>query len=359
MSRTNTQKQVPLDILQVDSFLQEFRTDLSDVMMMAVDEWSAALQDDIRTWRENKSPEPGWQCFRNWMNEICREDVMPLLFPEPAPETECEESPDSEPAPAGFVAGKGSAFEYLPDWMQLPPLYHNENHPNPLAVIKLFTPDASWGWFLMESDGDGLLFGLVAGLETEFGYVRLAELKSVTGPMGLHIERDLWFRPTPVRELPEYRERWGSDGPYPGGKTTPDLPADTTPPPKLNICTSGSQPYRCTAPSQELPASWTVTDIRFLLEILEESPILVADHKLGIPTIHDNFGAHTRHLGFGFMQVDGEGYILRFDAGGAMQRTPSGNGWTKLSIEGQYDGYDLDAVRQTLRSWLPSENELE
>ena len=38
-----------------------------------------------------------------------------------------------------------------------------------------------------------------------------------------------------------------------------------------------------------------------------------------------------------------------------MQRTPSGNGWTKLSIEGQYDGYDINAVQRTLKSWLPSE----
>ena len=66
----------------------------------------------------------------------------------------------------------------------------------------------------MEYDGGDLLFGLAVGLETEFGYVSLRELQSVTGPMGLHIERDLWFRPTPVRELPEYKERWGEGGPY-------------------------------------------------------------------------------------------------------------------------------------------------
>lgn len=50
--------------------------------------------------------------------------------------------------------------------------YHNEDQPNPLAIIRLFTPDSSWTWYLMESDRDDTLFGLVAGLETEFGYVR-------------------------------------------------------------------------------------------------------------------------------------------------------------------------------------------
>ena len=89
-----------------------------------------------------------------------------------------------------------------------------------------------------------------------------------------------------------------------------------------------------------------------LLEMLAEGPILVADSKLDIPTIHDNFGTETHHLGFGLMQVEGNEYTLRFDAGGAMQRTPTGNGWTKLSIEGQYDGYDLNAVREVLTSWL-------
>jgi len=74
----------------------------------------------------------------------------------------------------------------------------------------------------MEYDRDDLLFGLVAGLETELGYISLRELQSVTGPMGLRIERDLWFQPTPVRELPEYKERWGDGGPYPGKPSIPE-----------------------------------------------------------------------------------------------------------------------------------------
>ncbi len=70
MSQTTTPKQVPLDILQVDSFLRDFRTDLTDVMMMAVDEWSAALRDDLRSWQKSDGPEPGWQSFRDWTNEV-------------------------------------------------------------------------------------------------------------------------------------------------------------------------------------------------------------------------------------------------------------------------------------------------
>jgi hypothetical protein len=68
----------------------------------------------------------------------------------------------------------------------------------------------------MEYDGEDLLFGLVVGHEAEFGYISLAELQSVTGPLGLRIERDLWFQPTPVRELAEYQAKWESGGPYRG-----------------------------------------------------------------------------------------------------------------------------------------------
>jgi hypothetical protein len=368
MSQTTTKKQVPLDILQVDSFLRDFRTDLTDVMMMAVDEWSAALQDDIRTWQENDGPEPGWQSFRDWLNEICREDAMPVLFPNLPPESVSEEKTENLPESnsqaddlAGFVAGKGEAYDYLPDWMQLPPLYHNENHPNPLAVIKLFTPDSSWAWYLMEYDRDDTLFGLVAGLETELGYISLRELKSVTGPMGLRVERDLWFRPTPVRELPEYQERWGdagpySRGPYPGEPAIPDQPPDSPAPPESSRAAVPHQTENRTTPPPKFPDGWTSEDIRFLLEKLAEGPILVAESGLGIPTIHDNFGAETRHLGFGLMQVAGDRYTLRFDAGGAMQHSPSGKSWTRLIIEGQYNGYDYATVRQTLSSWLSPES---
>ena len=354
-----TEKQTPIDILQVYGFLQDFREDLTDVMMMAVDEWSTALQDDINVWKNSTGPEPSWQSFREWMNDICRDDVMPLLFPDPMPEKASNDSRKQDPAPTGFVAGKGDVYEYTPAWIQIPPLYHNENNANPLAVIKLFTPDSSWQLFIMESDGDDQLFGLVAGLETEFGYTSLAELKSATGPMGLHIERDLWFHPTQVRELPEYKERWGSGGPYRGEPSTSDPQPDSPSPPETRGGDPSSQPDSGAAPFHELPDGWTTSDIYMLLEMLAEGPILVADSELSIPTIHDNFGAETRHLGFGFMQVKGVGYILRFDAGGAMQRTPSGNGWTKLSIEGQYDGYDINAVHRTLKSWLSSELNLE
>lgn len=105
-----------------------------------------------------------------------------------------------------------------------------------------------------------------------------------------------------------------------------------------------------------LPEGWAVEDIRFLLGILESAPILVADTKLGIPTIHDDFGAEVQHCGFGVMKVAGPGYELIFDAGGAMERTPSGKGWTRLDIRNGKYPYDSQAVREKLEAFLPKDD---
>jgi len=84
---------------------------------------------------------------------------------------------------------------------QLPPLYSTENEPDPIAQVKFFTPDAGWTWYAIEFDGEDIFFGLVVGLATEMGYFSLSELQSVRGSLGLPVERDLYFKPTPMSEL--------------------------------------------------------------------------------------------------------------------------------------------------------------
>ena len=65
--------------------------------------------------------------------------------------------------------------------------------------MKFFTPDSSWTWYVTEFDpAERRCFGLVIGHERELGYFSLAELESVRGPLGLPIERDLDFTPTPL-----------------------------------------------------------------------------------------------------------------------------------------------------------------
>ncbi len=96
---------------------------------------------------------------------------------------------------------------------RLPPLYSQENTEDPTVHCKFFTPDSSWTWLATEGseeDGDFRFFGYVIGLEEEWGYFVLSELESARGPMGLPIERDLYFKPGPFSEvLAQFRKERG------------------------------------------------------------------------------------------------------------------------------------------------------
>jgi hypothetical protein len=88
----------------------------------------------------------------------------------------------------------------------LPPLHaqRSDADPGPIAYVKFFTPDAGWTWYATEGSPDGedfLFFGYVEGLECEWGYFLLSELEGVRGRLGLPVERDLYFSPTPVSRL--------------------------------------------------------------------------------------------------------------------------------------------------------------
>ena len=70
------------------------------------------------------------------------------------------------------------------------------------AFVKWFTPDANWTWYVMEyAPKTGECFGLVDGLEKEFGYFTLNQVQEVRGKFGLPVERDLLFETTDVKEL--------------------------------------------------------------------------------------------------------------------------------------------------------------
>jgi hypothetical protein len=91
----------------------------------------------------------------------------------------------------------------LPDGVAqtLPPLYATEHEDNPIVRVKFFTPDSSWTWFVTEfSPEKRLCFGMVHGLDHELGYFSLDELEAVHGPLGLPIERDLFFKPRPLSQ---------------------------------------------------------------------------------------------------------------------------------------------------------------
>lgn len=79
----------------------------------------------------------------------------------------------------------------------IPELYATERSLNPICYIKLFTPDTQWTWFIIELDRKtNFCYGYVQGLDNELGYFSLDEIKEVKGPLGLKVERDLFFNPT-------------------------------------------------------------------------------------------------------------------------------------------------------------------
>jgi len=70
--------------------------------------------------------------------------------------------------------------------------------------VKFFTPDSRWTWYVTEGESeqeDVRLFSHVVWVESEWGYVMLSELEAARGPLGLRIERDLYFTPQPFSKV--------------------------------------------------------------------------------------------------------------------------------------------------------------
>ena len=94
---------------------------------------------------------------------------------------------------------------------KLPPLYSQDGKGGKaVAYLKFFTPDSGFIWWITEgspikdengNEVDFQFFGLVEGPFKELGYVNLSELESVAGPMGLPIERDLYWKPKTLEEI--------------------------------------------------------------------------------------------------------------------------------------------------------------
>ena len=78
-------------------------------------------------------------------------------------------------------------------------------------VVKLFNPAGAATWLLTEIEGD-IAFGLCdLGLGSpELGSVSITELESVTGPLGIGIERDMYF--TADKTISQYAEAARSAG---------------------------------------------------------------------------------------------------------------------------------------------------
>ena len=86
------------------------------------------------------------------------------------------------------------------------PLYSQDGKGNEaVAVCKFFLQ--GFTWYVLEAQKNGNdyeFFGIVDGLEKEYGYFTLSQLQSLRGQWGLTVERDMYFKPTKVGDLKFY-----------------------------------------------------------------------------------------------------------------------------------------------------------
>ena len=93
-------------------------------------------------------------------------------------------------------------MKLIPQEHGIPILYSTEDQEDPLCIIKLFTPDANWTWYIIEiDDKEELCFGYVVGLEQELGYFTMSELSSLRGKLNLPVERDMGFAPMSLSKV--------------------------------------------------------------------------------------------------------------------------------------------------------------
>ena len=82
------------------------------------------------------------------------------------------------------------------------------------VVVKFFDPTGAWTWYAVEGEAvldeagnevDFEFFGLVDGMEKEWGYFTLNQLKEakqgMRGLQGLPIERDMHFEGKKIKDI--------------------------------------------------------------------------------------------------------------------------------------------------------------
>lgn len=81
-----------------------------------------------------------------------------------------------------------------------PGLYETEEVAEPIAQAHFFSCLNGWDWYVTELDpATGEAFGLVRGLEVEWGYFSVREMEALNRERGFSVvERDESFEPQPA-----------------------------------------------------------------------------------------------------------------------------------------------------------------
>lgn len=84
---------------------------------------------------------------------------------------------------------------------KLPVLGETDDQTDPIAIVKFFNPCGIGTWWAVEFDPETRIFFGKADLGfPELGSFSLDELLNYKGPLGLGIERDLFFTPKPLSQ---------------------------------------------------------------------------------------------------------------------------------------------------------------
>ena len=144
----------------------------------------------------------------NFLNDVSAELGIPQQNALAVPNTAVVEQ-----AKKVIANNKIRGMKLLPKEIRdiLPPLRAQDGKGGKaVAYLKMFTPSAQWSWHVLEgepvcdeagNEQDFEFFGLVFGLEREFGYFMLSELEAIKGPMGLPVERDLYWQPKTLAQI--------------------------------------------------------------------------------------------------------------------------------------------------------------
>ena len=80
--------------------------------------------------------------------------------------------------------------------------YDKGSDMDQMVVAKFFNPVGSWTWYLMNMEDNGdYCWGIVDGFAVEMGSFSIKELEEQKLPLGMKIERDLYFEPMKASEV--------------------------------------------------------------------------------------------------------------------------------------------------------------
>jgi len=313
-----SKRETPPDILIAWDMLSTMRESLSDLMMSEYDEWDDGLKAAIQDWTTGGT-DPDWQAWRDEMNAICRDDAMPALFPDP------EDAPDEPAAVEGAVPEPTPEIEPEPEYEAgdyVLACGYRADH----VLVKIISVG---GW---DARGGFRRYMVEFCDPHKRQWVNSTSLEDGGAEGGLRKDWD-------TRGVP--LERQDAIIAEVDRKASPEGNAEMT-------------ARLFPAKKKLLPSNWTENDIRYLLEQVNAGlKVLTGSQELGIPTIHDP--QNVEHTAFGVMRARADEYDITFDAGGAMERTPSGKGWTSVLENSGSFPYDFDAVRATLTAYLPAD----